>query len=407
MSTIYNNPFQNVPSASKLERVMNCPASHKAEQAAGDVPEDLTDANEGHDVHAVLSDDLSADDVSYSAAQTAEMCEAQVAYLLEAWEDALGDTPLGFKELRYGLTDIGAVIPIHADTKASVIFTGQFDRLYVQGEHGLLIDFKALHGKHASALENPQLMGLAVLVAKRHKLTSLRVALVQPWKGKPTVADYGEGGLAMAEETLREILDAERNASPEGRKAGDWCTYCKARFGCDTFKYQNIAALDVVKPETLPADPETRNKAVFARMAELSPQQLIHIQKNVVKLMGVFIASHAAIFKQRVESGEIPGYAIKTSPGNREITDAQKAFNALEPLGVTAEDILACCSLPIGPLQDAVRRRSGIKSQTEKRTLYNLTADAAGKKLEEALTAAGALGRKADKVQVVEVNELE
>ena len=363
MSTTYNNPFQNVPSASKLERVMQCPASHTAEQSAGDVPEDTRDADEGHDVHSVLSDDLSADDVSYSAAQTAEMCEAQVAYLLEGWEDALGDTPLGFKELRYGLTDIGAVIPIYADTKASVIFTGQFDRLYVQGERGLLIDFKALHGKHASAIENPQLMGLAVLVARRHKLKSIRVALVQPWKGKPTVADYGEGGLAMAEETLREILDAERNASPEGRKAGDWCTYCNARFGCDTFKYQNIAALDVVKPETLPADPETRNKAVFARMAELSPQQLIHIQKNVVKLMGVFIASHAAIFKQRVEAGEIPGYKLKEKSGRRKITNVATAYERAAAHGVTPEAFTAKCTLSLKGLNEALKNATKAKGK--------------------------------------------
>lgn len=406
MSAIYNNPFPNVPSASKLHRVLACPASHKAELAAGDVPEDTRDADEGQDVHAVLSDDLSADDVSYSAAQTAEMCENQVEQLLREWPECF-EEPCGYSEQRLGLTDIGAVIPVHEGTKANVIFSGQYDRLFTCGPHGLLIDFKALHGKHASALENPQLMGLAVLVAKRHKLTSLRVALVQPWKGKPTVADYSPAGLAMAESALRIALEKERNATPEDRKAGDWCKFCKARFGCDKFQSANINALDIVQPETLPADPDTRNKAVFARMAELSPAQLIHLQKHVVGLMGVFIASHKAIFKQRVEAGEIPGYTIKTSQGNREITDAQKAFNALEPLGVTAEDILACCSLPISPLQEAVRKRSGIKSQTEKRTLYNLTADDAKKKLDALLTEAGALARKADKTEVVEIATLD
>ena len=347
MSTTYNNPFPNVPSASKLHRIMNCPASHKAELAAGDVPENTRDADEGQDVHGVLSDDLSADDVSYSAAQTAEMCDSDADRLLAEWQDPSGE-PLGYKEVRYALIKVGVrhfVALATPDMIVEPIFTGQFDRLYIQGERGLLIDFKALHGKHASALENPQLMGLAVLVAKRHKLTSLRVALVQPWKGKPTVADYDAHGIDLAASVLSNALEDERIAGPEDRRAGDWCTHCKARFTCPTKRTQNIAALDVVQPETLPADPETRNKAVFARMAEMTPQQLIHIEKNVIKLMGVFIASHKAIFKQRVEAGEIPGFAIKTSQGNREITDAQKAFDALAPLGVTAEDILACCSL--------------------------------------------------------------
>jgi len=170
-------------------------------------------------------------------------------------------------------------------------------------------------------------------------------------------------------------------------------------------QYKTIAALESVKPETLPADPDTRNKAVFARMAELSPQQLIHIEKNVIKLMGVFIASHKAIFKQRVESGEIPGYAIKTSQGNREITDAQKAFTALEPLGITVEDVLAACSIPIGAMEEAARKRSGIKSQTEKRTTYNLTADAAKKKVNDALNAAECITRKADKKTAQQISE--
>lgn len=363
MSTTYNNPFQHVPSASKLGRIMECPASHKAELAAGDVPEDTRDADEGQDVHGVLSDDLSADDVSYTAAQTAEMCERDADRLLTEWERQDEITPLGYKEVRYGLTDIGAVIPIHAETKANVIFTGQFDRLYVQGERGLLIDFKALHGKHKSALENPQLMGLAVLVAKRHKLTSLRVALVQPWKGKPTVADYTVVGLGLSYELLLQTLDAERNASPEDRKAGDWCQYCKARFSCDKFKSQNIATLDIVQPETLPADPETRNKAVFARMAELTPQQLIHIEKNVVKLMGVFIASHKAIFKQRVEAGEIPGYGIKEKSGRRKIVSVGTAYERAAAHGVTAEAFAAKCSLSLKGLNEALKDATKAKGK--------------------------------------------
>lgn len=68
----YENPFPDKPSASKLHRIMECPASHKAELAAGDVPEDTKDADAGQDVHGVLSDDLSADEVSADAAQRAE-----------------------------------------------------------------------------------------------------------------------------------------------------------------------------------------------------------------------------------------------------------------------------------------------------------------------------------------------
>jgi len=361
----YNNPFPHVPSASKLHRIMECPASHKAELAAGDVPEDTKDAEAGQDVHAVLSDDVSADDVSYTAAQTAEMCERDAQRLLAEWQEP-GEVPLGYSEQRYALlktSDRYYVASAHPDILGEVIFTGQFDRLYVQGNRGLLIDFKALHGKHKSAIENPQLMGLAVLVAKRHKLTSLRVALVQPWKGKPTVADYGFGGLQLAASTLNMILDEERKASPDDRKAGDWCKYCKARFSCDTFKNQNITALDIVQPETLPADADTRNKAVFARMAELSPQQLIHIEKNVVGLMGAFIAAHKAVFRQRVEAGEIPGYSLKEKSGRRKITDVATAYERAAALGVTADAFTGKCTLSLKGLNEVLKDATKAKGK--------------------------------------------
>lgn len=363
MSTTYNNPFQHVPSASKLGRIMECPASHKAELAAGDVPEDTRDADEGQDVHGVLSDDLSADDVSYTAAQTAEMCERDADRLLTEWERQDEITPLGYKEVRYGLTDIGAVIPIHAETKSNVIFTGQFDRLYVQGERGLLIDFKALHGKHASALENPQLMGLAVLVAKRHKLKSLRVALVQPWKGKPTVADYGQNGLALAESALLQILEDERSAGPEDRKAGDHCTYCRARFTCQTFQSANIEALDIIEPATIAGDSKHQASVIFARMAELSIPQLVHIQKNVRQMMGVFLASHAAVFKQKVEAGEVPGFTLKEKSGRRKIVSVGTAYERAAAHGVTAEAFAAKCSLSLKGLNEALKDATKAKGK--------------------------------------------
>jgi hypothetical protein len=341
---------------------MNCPASHKAELAAGDVPEDTRDADEGQDVHSVLSDDLSADDVSYSAAQTAEMCEAQVQQLLREWPECF-EEPRGYKEIRYGLTDIGAVMEVHEGTKANFLFTGQLDALYVCGPHGLLIDFKALHGKHASAVENPQLMGLAVLVAKRHKLMSLRVALVQPWKGKPTVADYGAHGLELAASFLTQVLEAERDASPYDRKAGDHCKFCKARFTCHTLRDSSINALDIVQPETLPADPSTRNKAIFARVDDFTPTQSLHIEKNVKGFLRAFLAAHDAKFRKFVEDGEMPGHILREKSGRRKIVSVGTAYERAASHGVTAEAFAAKCSLSLKGLNEAIKDATKAKGK--------------------------------------------
>jgi len=341
---------------------MNCPASHKAEQAAGDVPEDTRDADEGQDVHGVLSDDLSADEVSYSAAQTAEMCEAQVQQLLREWPECF-EEPRGYMEIRYGLTDIGTVMEVHEGTKAKFVFTGQLDRLYVCGPHGILFDFKALFGKHAGALENPQLMGLGVLVAKRHKLTSLRVALVQPWKGKPTVADYSPAGLAMAEAWLYSVLEKEREAEPEDRRVGDHCKYCRARFNCDTYISHNINSLDVVQAETLPADSKARFAEMSFRFEQMSPEKMKRVAEDVIPLMGGFIASFNAVYKKRVGDGEIPGRALREKSGRRKIADVGTAYERAAAHGVTAEAFAAKCSLSLKGLNEALKDATKAKGK--------------------------------------------
>jgi hypothetical protein len=384
-----------------MYRVSNCPASFKMELHAVDYSS-TKDANKGNEVHGILAGE-SEGESPHDAELTAEMCDKQADELLFEWRGDDGTPVSVLREQRYALTDRGYIVTARPDLLANVIFTGQFDRLYISGRCGLLIDFKALHGNHPHALENPQLASLSVPVSIKHKLQDLRVAIVQPWKGKPTVADYDSSMLSEAHDWLQRKLKAERLATPDDRNAGEWCKNCAARFGCDTFQSANIAALDVIHPETIAGDSKHQSSVIFARMAELSIPQLVHIQQNVRQMMSVFLASHAAVFKQKVEAGEVPGWTVKTSPGNREINDAQKAFVALEPLGVTAEAALAACSMSFGPLEDAVRKASGIKSQTEKRTVYNITADQAKKALNVALESAGAISRKADKTEIIPV----
>lgn len=307
------------------------------------------------------------------------------------------------KEQRLGLTDIGTVLDVTPESRAKFIFTGQADVIVIGDGKAICLDYKTGRSEVPIARDNPQLASLALLVSLRYKVKSVRVAIVAPWSGKPTVADYNENSLALAKTWLLSTLEAAKNATQDDLRAGDHCKWCKSAHCCPALRAKTLQEIEIIDPASIAGlDGEAQRKAMWARALDLTPAQHKAAYRGL-KMLQRYAEAIEDTFKQRVEAGEIPGYIAKTIPGNREVTDAQKAFNAVEPLGVTAEDILACCSIPIGPLQDAVRRRSGIKSQTEKRTLYNLTADAAGKKLEEVLTAAGALGRKAEKVQVVEL----
>jgi hypothetical protein len=350
----YVNPFQNVPSASKLHRVLECLGSHQAEFAAPQVEEDTTEANIGNEVHAILAGELTEDNASVEAVQTAEMCERQVCSLLAEWGH---DDNNKLSEKRYGLTRLGGVVEVTESTKADVIFTGQFDRLYISGTHGLLIDFKSLRGDHATAIENPQLMSLAVLVAKKHKLTDVRVALVQPMKGKPTTADFNANGLKLAESWLFAALDAEMEAGPDDLRAGDWCKYCKARYGCRKFQEAAIQEVEAIEPATIAGmDGETQRKAMWARALDL-PAVRLAAAMNGLAMVKRYVAAIEGVAKARAENDPEfqQFFTLREKKGRRSITDVTKVFAACESHGVTAEQFTALCSIGLGDVKQLLK----------------------------------------------------
>lgn len=360
----YNNPFPDVPSASRIERIHHCPASLQMERAAPNRIEDTADADIGNEVHAILAGEESEGEASASAAQTAEMCDEQTERLLADWLIS-GETYAvkGYREVRYGLTTLGNVAIVHADSRADFIFTGQFDRLYVQGDRGLLIDFKALHGEHTEALNNPQLASLAVMVARRHKLTSVRVALVQPWKGKPTVADYGEAAILQASGWLYGTLQNATNATPDDRHAGKWCNHCKANSVCQTYRDANLQEIERIDPMTIAGmDDETQKAAMWARACALTPEQHAAAYAGLAMVKRYAYAIGAS-FKSRVEAGEIAGYTIREKKGKRSISDVATVFSRAAAQGVTAEAFTAECSIALGALNTLLKTATGAKGK--------------------------------------------
>lgn len=366
----YTNPFPDVPSASEMYRISSCPASKKMAKHAKDYS-DTKDADKGNEVHAILAGEEDADEMPHDAAQTAEMCEEQAQRLLSEWQQE-GEIPLGYKEVRYGMTTLGNVVLVTSETRADLVVTGQFDRLYVyRGKRGLLIDFKALHGTHAHALENAQLATLAVLVASRHKLDDLRVAIVQPWKGKPTVADYSRGALAEASRWMHGVLEREKFATLDDRKAGDWCNYCKANSVCQTFRDAQLQAIEVIDPATIAGmDDETQAAAMWARANQLSPAQH-EAAYNGLAMVKRYAHAIGASFKARVEAGEIPGWTTREKKGRRSISDVATVFSRAAAQGVTAEAFTAECSIALGALNGLLKTATGAKGKA----LENIAAE--------------------------------
>lgn len=310
------------------------------------------------------------------------------------------------REKRIGLTALGTALDVTPDSKASFVFTGQFDLCVIDGDRAIVLDAKTGRAEVAEAVDNPQVTALAVLVAMRYKVSHVRTAIVSPWCGSPTVSDFTLNALTLAKGWLLETLRNVEESTPADTKAGAWCKYCRAQFGCEAFKLAALNQVEKIDPMSIAGmDGKTQRSAMFARAMELSPESHVGAYRGLA-IVKRYVDAIEGSFKQRVEAGEIPGFAIASKPGNREVTDAQLAFSALQPLNVTAEDMLAASSVAIGQLEEAVRKRSGIKSQNENRTVYHMTAKEAKDALNTALEAAGALGRKADKAEIIENTNL-
>lgn len=391
---------RGVPSASGAPRLVNCPPSFKMEQASPKEPES-DEAASGTRIHNVLAGLAEYDSLTADEQQTCDMCERQAKALVNEW----GDSCKEWREVRLGLTLSGDVIPVTPQTYAGFIFTGQADLILMNdvSGHALIIDYKTGRGDYEDAVDNSQLASLAVLVAGYTGAKHVRVALVQPWQGKPTVADYTPDALVLAKSWLLTALDAAKNATPDQAEAGDHCKWCRAKLTCPAFNHRLNQNLEVVDPLRISGlAPKEQGQAMWAMLMEVSPERLI-AAVNGLPFHKRFIHAVESTFFARVEAGEIPGYQIETKQGSREITDAQAAFNALQPLGITSDDVLAACKLPLGAMEEAARKASGIKSQTPGRTTYNLTAQQAKDSVNAALEAAGAIGRKAEGRQIVRV----
>ena len=358
-----------VPSASAMRRISNCPPSFKLASYFKDPGSD--EATTGDRIHAALetlnTDGLTADDL-----QTYEMCLDQKNQLLDEWVGD-GDYQV-FKEARLGLTHLGLVRDVTPKTTWKLRFSGKADFVAVYGEGALIVDYKTLHGDHDHASENDQLRALAVLVHLRHGLSQVRVAIVQPWKGKPTVADFDKAALDAATAWLYDTLNREETSTPDQANPGAWCHYCPARVKCEAFTRPVLAVAETAIMQ-LPADDETARKAMFARAAELPDSELAARYRGL-KMLGWYVNAVEGNVRMRAsEGGEFAEkyFQLREGKARESIEHVDIAFQNLSEIGVTAQDFTAACKTTKKAVAALARKATGQKGreleQTVKRCL--------------------------------------
>jgi len=356
----------------------------------------------GDEIHEALATG-DASKLDPSQLETFDMCQQQAEWVLADWlaEGTDGTHSIYRDSMRLGLTTVGGVIEMKEGVTVQPVFTGLADFIAIKRDSKgfnafLIIDYKTLRGDVPEAADNPQLRALAVLVAKRFRCENGRVAIVQPWAGRPTVADFDAGTVYRSAKWLDDRLAKERASTPDDRRAGEWCHWCPANANCETFHDKALAPIEETAM-TLPADPETARAALFARAMEL-PAEALAGRVRGLKLVGWYATAIEGAAKLRaaddIEFQQF--YRLKDGSSVREITDAQAAWALAEANGVSYPEFLASVKVTIGNLENAIRKASGPKMTKDgkpHKTQFSLSADAASK-LIDTLEQTGGMTRK-------------
>jgi len=396
------DPRRGLPSCSALYRLANCPASHhlgKEAEVAGLAPQSGPEADSGTRIHRYLEtgEDSDWESLKHDERETAEICVSMRDRLIAEWS-LDGSEIEHHLERRLGLTRLGNVCAVRDDNAdVDFIITGMADAVLVdrRNRRGLVMDYKTGRGDVDHAADNAQLRGLAVLASGMWGLKSVRVAIIQPMAGAPTVADYDAAAIGASGDWLEAVCsETERDHDP---KAGDWCQYCPARAVCPAPREEATSAPDALEIETLPADPATALSALVARALELPAEKLAALLWGR-RLIGWYVHAIEAAARIILERGEsLPGFELRDKKGRRAIDDTDAAAMALAPLLASAEGgaqaaLLRCATLRPKALQDEIQIASGKKTKTR----YNLTVKDAKAHMESAL--GGLMSQKITKV---------
>lgn len=344
-----------LPSASGIERIALCPASWKRENV---LPreEGGEDAKSGERIHSALAAWASGRFAGVEMelpisefcgalvedeARTAEMCAESVERLVSEWlgNDML-DTAETIIERRMWLYD-------EADRK---LLSGKPDLVLIAGNRALAIDYKTGRNAVATAAANHQLRTLALLSWQElEDIESIRVAIVQPWAGKPTVCDYTGSDISQAWRELKSILAESENPMAVAVPGIEQCRYCRARTTCLEAQSYTLSISN--------AEIDERKGAI------VTPEQ-IGILLDRCELAGKMIEAIRSKAKRMLEDGvEIPGWKLKPGAVRESVSDVQKVFARVSALGVDAPTFSAACSITKKNLKNIVKGATGAKGK--------------------------------------------
>ena len=347
----------SLPSASRMTRIFNCPASFQLN--ALETPETSAAAEEGRMLHRVM-------ELSIKDANDAERAE------LDALLKSLNDEQKAAYQTAVKLVCDSVLREHNAYDSASMetfekrfwakskLFSGQGDAIFTKDNgEATIVDYKFGRGEVEPAERNYQLAAMAVLLADNFDgLRTIRAMIIQPRaldKSKRiTECVYTMDDVDSARDAINAACKEAIEYAQPRQKCGYWCNYCPSAYRC------KAAHEEIAKQYALAVSTPT------LAIGKHNAVEMFEKATVVKKLCDEVLA----VVKKWVQDNPDHGTALELTAGAKrsKLGDAGKIYDAVCSVGISPEEFVGVCDVGMTKLQSLyfAKRKSANEKQTKK-----------------------------------------
>lgn len=356
---------KGLPSASSMQRIMNCPASlpltHRLREL-GQLPTDhgSEDASRGTRIHDYLQALGEGAETLPSGLTQEELEEA-----LSLWDRAQDVITQLFGE---DLAEVDIVVEqrlwLEDALTGDAVFSGRFDLIAMDTDKALILDYKTGFSDVPIAAENWQIMAGAVLFREAFGNGREIYGTILQTGHKAEVSRIETDAIRQAGRLiLMRLNEKESDPFTLGFNPSDEnCKYCPARLACPRLHYDLKEVTGITNADALISTASTPRLDAFLNQLE----SIERITKAARKEMAA-----------RLERGEeAPNYHLASGPARRKVVDAGKLASALISEGADTSTVLASMSMTVGNAERVLKDATGLKGKALKEKMEALAGDA-------------------------------
>ena len=345
------------PSASRMTRIFNCPASLRLN--AMETPESSAAADEGTKLHKCCELLLTHPHKQSPEERTKGNSEYfNLSDELRGFVDFAVTETVKRRDACELDFDLKTEMRLWAK---SGLFSGQGDVVILEQQlrRATIIDFKFGRGEVERAERNYQLAAMAVLVADNFDfIKSVRAMIIQPRAldktRRITECEYSKADIDAARDAINAACKEAIEAENPAQKCGYWCKYCPSSYRCK-------AAQEAISAQYKLAV-ATPNLTIGAHNARQMFERASLVKKYCDDVL--------AAVKNYIANNPDAQCGLTLAPGVKraKLGDAAKVFEAVEGLGITPEEFVNVCDVSISKLQSLYhdKRKLANGKQTKK-----------------------------------------